>query len=142
MTSSPFFIPSHIPTPNPRRTAARGNWVMCSRHESGRRFSISWKSASGPLSASLLPNFDAFSLMGKSKSMPAADRSWLSSGVAIRGPLSLVLVAVAPPQQQPDYESDADRDQERLAGIGSDVAADLIGDLAEIGVFDLLPHAV
>src|SRR6266851_97615 len=83
ITSSPFFIPSHIPTPTPRRTATMGNWVMCSRHDSGMRFSISSKSASGPFSASVLPNFEAFSLMGKSKSIPAADRSWLSSGVAI-----------------------------------------------------------
>src|SRR5258705_5865702 len=59
-----------------------------------------------------------------------------------RGPLSLVLVAVAPPQQQSNYKSNADRNQERLAGIGSDVAAHLIGDLAKIGVFDLLAYAV
>ena len=66
ITSSPFFIPSHTPTPNPRRTAAMGNCLMWSRHDSGSRFSISSSSASGPFSASAAPSFEAFSYIGKS----------------------------------------------------------------------------
>src|SRR5688500_2228189 len=52
---------------------------------------------------------------------------------------SSVLVA---PQQKPDQESDAHRDQQRLAGIRPDIGTHLIGDGAEVDVFHLFAHAV
>src|SRR5205085_10084408 len=63
---------------------------------------------------------------------------------SVRGLLdraSLLLAGVAA-QEKSDQESDADRDQQRLAGIGADVAADLIGDGAEVDVVELLAGAV
>src|SRR5947209_9182415 len=54
---------------------------------------------------------------------------------------SLVVVLIAT-KQQSDHEADADRDQQRFSGIRADVAANLIGDRAEVDVVDLLFGAV
>src|SRR5205823_13111591 len=53
--------------------------------------------------------------------------------------LSIIIIAA---QQQADEKSDADGDQQRLPRIRSHVAAHLIGDRAEVDVFDFLAHAV
>src|ERR1043165_5409806 len=71
--------------------------------------------------------------------MPAAERSESSS---FRFVAIVLVLVVAAAQEEADEESGADRDQQRLAGIGADVAPHLVGDGAEVDVVDPLAHAV
>src|ERR1043165_2569780 len=71
--------------------------------------------------------------------MPAAERSESSS---FRFVAIVLVLVVAAAQEEADEESGADRDQQRLAGIGADGAPHLVGDGAEVDVVDPLAHAV
>src|SRR5207245_10848902 len=55
---------------------------------------------------------------------------------------SLVLCRVTAAQQHADEEAGADRDQQRFSRIGTDIAAHLVGDLAEVDVVDALSDSV
>src|ERR1043165_499102 len=71
--------------------------------------------------------------------MPAAERSESSS---FRFVAIVLVLVVAAAQEEADEESGADRDQQRLAGVGADVAPHLVGDGAEVDVVDPFAHAV
>src|SRR5687768_15529771 len=73
-----------------------------------------------------------------SKSRPAAERSCSSGGRCCA--MSLVLVIAA--QQKADQESDTHRDQQRLARVGTDIGANLVGDGAEVDVLHSLANRV